>query len=165
MLLRVGDMAPAFAGKDQQGNLIQLSDFVGKKLALYFYPKDNTPGCTVQACNLRDNYHILQQAGYEIIGVSSDSGESHQKFITTYQLPFCLLADKDHVIQEKYGTWVQKSIFGKKYWGTARVTFLIDQQGRIERIIDQVTTANHAGMANFHFSSKCILSKVALYLS
>jgi peroxiredoxin Q/BCP len=143
MHLQVGDQAPAFVGKDQNGNTIKLTDFVGKKLVLYFYPKDNTPGCTAEASNLRDNFHALQKAGYEIVGVSSDSEQSHQKFIDQYKLPFRLIADQDHIIHEQYGTWIQKSMFGKKYWGTARTTFIIDEQGKIERIIDKVETSNH----------------------
>jgi len=143
MHLKVGDQAPAFIGKDQNGNTIQLSDFAGKKLVLYFYPKDNTPGCTAQARNLRDNYDALQQAGYEIIGVSSDSEQSHQGFIDEYKLPFRLIADQDHAIHEQYGTWVQKSMFGIKYWGTARTTFLIDEHGKIEQIIEKVKTGQH----------------------
>jgi len=143
MHLQVGDHAPTFTGKDQEGKTIQLADFAGKKLVLYFYPKDNTPGCTAQACNLRDHYQALQQAGYEVVGVSTDSEQSHQKFIANKQLPFRLIADKDHQIHEQYGTWVQKSMFGKKYWGTARVTFIIDEHGKIEQIIDQVKTGNH----------------------
>ncbi|MHB9148035.1 MAG: thioredoxin-dependent thiol peroxidase [Candidatus Amoebophilus sp.] len=143
MHLKVGDQAPAFIGKDQNGNTIQLSEFAGKKLVLYFYPKDNTPGCTAQACNLKDNYDALQQAGYEIIGVSSDNEQSHQEFIDQYKLPFRLIADQDHTIHEQYGTWIQKSIFGIKYWGTARITFLIDEQGKIEQIIEKVKTGEH----------------------
>lgn len=145
MHFNLGDSAPAFVGKDQHGKSIQLADFAGKKLALYFYPKDNTPGCTAQACNLRDNYHALQAAGYEIVGVSSDSEASHQKFIQQYNLPFRLIADTDHQIQEQYGVWVQKSMFGKKYWGTARITFVIDQKGKVERIIEEVKTGQHVG--------------------
>lgn len=143
MHLQAGDQAPNFVGKGQAGKTTKLADFAGKKLVLYFYPKDHTPGCTAQACNLRDNYQALQQAGYEVIGVSTDSEQSHQKFIAKQQLPFRLIADQDHKIHEQYGTWIQKSMFGKKYWGTARVTFVIDEQGKIERIIDQVKTSNH----------------------
>ncbi|ACE06358.1 hypothetical protein Aasi_1006 [Candidatus Amoebophilus asiaticus 5a2] len=143
MHLKVGDQAPTFIGKDQNGNTIQLSEFAGKKLVLYFYPKDNTPGCTAQACNLKDNYYALQQAGYEILGVSSDNEQSHQEFIDQYKLPFRLIADQDHTIHKQYGTWVQKSMFGKKYWGTARKTFLIDEHGKIEQIIEKVKTGEH----------------------
>jgi len=144
MPLAVNDPAPDFTGKDQNGQSIQRSDFAGKKLALYFYPKDNTPGCTAQACNLRDHHEALQQAGYEVVGISTDSVASHQRFIEKKQLPFRLIADEDHSIHEKYGTWVQKSMFGKKYWGTARMTFVIDEQGIIEKIIDRVKVFNHA---------------------
>jgi peroxiredoxin Q/BCP len=144
MHLKPGDQAPAFAGKDQHGQVIQLADFVGKKLALYFYPKDNTPGCTAEACDLRDNYHSLQAAGYEIVGVSSDSEASHQKFINQYNLPFRLIADTDHQIQEQYGVWIQKSFLGIKHWGTARTTFLIDEAGKIAKVIDEVKTGKHA---------------------
>lgn len=143
MSLQVNDPAPAFVGKDQDGNTIQLTDFAGKKLVLYFYPKDNTPGCTAQACNLRDNYAALQAAGYEIVGVSADSATSHRKFIESKKLPFRLIADEDRTIHELYGTWVRKSFLGKKYWGTARLTFIIDETGKIERIIDRVKTASH----------------------
>lgn len=144
MPLKINDPAPAFTGKDQDNKTIKLADFVGKKLVLYFYPKDNTPGCTAQACNLRDNYEALLQAGYEVVGVSTDSAASHKRFIENKQLPFRLIADEDHSIHEQYGTWVQKSMFGKKYWGTARLTFVIDEIGKIMKIIDRVTTASHA---------------------
>ncbi|OJW71391.1 MAG: peroxiredoxin [Candidatus Amoebophilus sp. 36-38] len=144
MHLQVGDPAPTFVGKDQNGRTIKLADFAGKKLILYFYPKDNTPGCTLEARNLRDNYEALRKAGYEVVGVSTDSEESHQQFITQHSLPFRLIADKDHQIHDMYGTWVEKSMFGKKYWGTARTTFVIDEKGKIEQIIDKVETDNHA---------------------
>ena len=143
MPLQVNDPAPAFVGKDQDNKTIQLADFAGKKLVLYFYPKDNTPGCTAQACNLRDNYELLQQAGYEIVGVSTDSAASHKRFVEKKQLPFRLIADEDCTIHEQYGTWVQKSFLGKQYWGTARLTFIIDEAGKIERIIDRVKTVSH----------------------
>lgn len=143
MSLAINDPAPDFVGKDQDDQPIKLTDFAGKKLVLYFYPKDNTPGCTAQACNLRDNYEALQQAGYEVVGVSTDSAASHKRFIEKKQLPFRLIADEDHTIHEKYGTWVQKSMFGKQYWGTARITFIIDEQGKIEKIIDRVKTLWH----------------------
>ncbi|MCU0318393.1 MAG: thioredoxin-dependent thiol peroxidase [Amoebophilaceae bacterium] len=143
MLLKVNDLAPAFIGKDQNGETVRLADFANRKLVLYFYPKDNTPGCTAQACNLRDNYTVLLQAGYEVVGVSTDSTASHRRFVVQKQLPFRLIADTDHTIHEQYGTWVQKSMFGKQYWGTARLTFVIDETGKIAKIIDRVHTASH----------------------
>lgn len=144
MALKVGQKAPDFKVNDQDGNKISLSDFKGKKVVLYFYPKDQTPGCTAEACNLRDNYKVLQKKGYEVLGVSTDSEKSHQKFIEKQDLPFRLLADVDKVIHTKYGTWVEKSMYGRKYMGTARVTFIIDEKGVIEEIIEKVDTKNHA---------------------
>ena len=143
MNLKVGDAAPDFSVNDQSGNPVKLSDLKGKKVVLYFYPKDNTPGCTAEACNLRDNYQALQKAGYEVLGVSSDNEKSHQKFIDKFELPFTLLADTEKEIHEKYGTWVEKSMYGRKYMGTARVTFLIDEQGKIKEIIEKVKTKDH----------------------
>ena len=143
MSLKVGDKAPEFAVNDQNGNLVKLSDFLGKKVVLYFYPKDNTPGCTAEACNLRDNHEALKKAGYEILGVSTDEEKSHQKFIKKFDLPFTLLADTEKDIHEKYGTWVEKSMYGRKYMGTARVTFLINEKGIIEEIIEKVKTNDH----------------------
>ncbi len=143
MKLKAGDIAPDFSVNDQNGNSIKLSDFIGKKVVLYFYPKDNTPGCTAEACNLRDNYKALQKAGYEILGVSKDGEKSHQKFIDKHELPFTLLADEEKEIHEKYDTWIEKSMYGRKYMGTARVTFLIDEKGKIEEIIEKVKTKDH----------------------
>ena len=143
MKLKVGDSAPEFSVNDQNGNLVKLSDFKGKKIVLYFYPKDNTPGCTAEACNLRDNYQALQEAGYEILGVSKDDEKSHQKFVDKSELPFTLLADIEKDIHEKYGTWIEKSMYGRKYMGTARVTFVIDEEGKIENIIEKVKTKHH----------------------
>jgi peroxiredoxin Q/BCP len=143
MKLQAGDLAPDFSVNDQHGKQIKLSDFKGKKVVLYFYPKDSTPGCTAEACNLRDNHHALQNAGYEVLGVSKDSEKSHQKFIDKYDLPFTLLADEEKEIHEKYDTWVEKSMYGRKYMGTARVTFLIDEEGKIEEIIEKVKTKDH----------------------
>ncbi|AFL85557.1 Peroxiredoxin [Belliella baltica DSM 15883] len=143
MSLEVGKLAPQFESKDQNGNVIKLSDFKGKKVVLYFYPKDNTPGCTAQACNLRDNYEALQKAGYVVLGVSSDSQKSHQKFIEKQELPFTLIADEDKSVHEAFGTWVEKSMYGRKYMGTARTTFIIDEEGKIEEIIDKVKTKEH----------------------
>jgi len=143
MSLQVGDQAPAFEGIDQDGQPIKLSDFKGKKLALYFYPKDNTPGCTAQACNLRDNYDALLNAGYAVVGISSDSAKKHQNFINKFDLPFPLIADEDKSIHEQFGTWVEKSMYGRTYMGTARTTFIIDENGKIEEIIAKVKTKDH----------------------
>jgi peroxiredoxin Q/BCP len=143
MSLKVGDSAPDFSVNDQNGSPVKLSDFKGRKVVLYFYPKDNTPGCTAESCNLRDNYQALQKAGYEVLGVSKDNEKSHQKFIDKFELPFTLLADVEKDIHEKYGTWVEKSMYGRKYMGTARMTFLIDAEGKIEEIIEKVKTKDH----------------------
>ena len=143
MSLEVGQTAPEFESKDQDGNPIKLADFRGKKVVLYFYPKDNTPGCTAQACNLRDNYESLQKAGYVVLGISSDAEKSHKKFIEKFELPFPLIADEDKSVHEKYGTWVEKNMYGRKYMGTARTTFIIDEKGVIEEIISKVKTKEH----------------------
>ena len=143
MALQVGDAAPRFAAKDQDGREVKLSDFEGKKVILYFYPKDDTPGCTAQACNLRDNYDALLNKGYVVLGVSVDTEKSHVKFIKKFDLPFPLLADTDHEIVEAYGVWVEKSMYGRTYMGTARTTFVIDEKGVIEEIIQKVDTKNH----------------------
>jgi peroxiredoxin Q/BCP len=144
MALTVGTKAPDFKTTDQDGNVVKLSDFKGKKVVLYFYPKDQTPGCTVEACNLRDNYKALQKAGYEILGISSDDEKSHRKFIEKEKLPFRLLADTDKSVHHQFGTWVEKSMYGRKYMGTARITFVIDEKGVITEVIEKVDTKNHA---------------------
>ncbi|MDX1630146.1 MAG: thioredoxin-dependent thiol peroxidase [Fulvivirga sp.] len=144
MSLNVGDQAPDFSVNDQDGNSVSLSDYKGKKVVLYFYPRDNTPGCTAEACNLRDHYATFQEKGYEILGVSTDDEKSHKKFIEKKDLPFKLLADTDKEIHEKYGTWVEKNMYGRKYMGTARKTFVIDEEGKIEDIIEKVKTKEHA---------------------
>lgn len=143
MKLEIGQKAPDFEVNDQDGNPVKLSDFKGQKVILYFYPKDNTPGCTAQSCNLRDNYTDLQKDGYVVLGVSTDSEKSHQKFIEKQSLPFSLLADVDKKIHEAYGTWVEKSMYGRKYMGTARNTFIIDENGVISNIIEKVKTKDH----------------------
>jgi peroxiredoxin Q/BCP len=144
MDLKAGDKAPDFIVKDQDGKEVRRSDFEGKKLVLYFYPNDMTPGCTAEACNLRDNYRPLLKAGYEILGISTNDEKSHRKFIQKEKLPFRLLADTDKVVHFKYGTWIEKSMYGRKYMGTARVTFLINEKGVIEEVIGKVDTRNHA---------------------
>jgi len=143
MALNIGDKAPEFTSKDQDGKEVKLSDFAGKKVVLYFYPKDMTQGCTIEACNLRDNYKVLQKQDYEVLGVSRDDEKMHRKFIEKENLPFRLLADTDLSVHHKYGTWVEKSMYGRKYMGTARVTFIIDN-GTITDIIGKVDTSNHA---------------------
>lgn len=138
--LKEGDKAPAFSAKDQNGKTIHLSDFSGKKLILFFYPKDNTPGCTAEACNFRDNYESLTSEGFEVVGVSVDGESSHLRFASKHNLPYTLLVDEDKKIVEAYQVWVEKSMFGKKYMGTARKTFIIDESGTIQHIIDKVKT-------------------------
>ncbi|WP_140937339.1 thioredoxin-dependent thiol peroxidase [Sphingobacterium lumbrici] len=140
--LQIGDKAPEITAKDQKGETVKLSDFNGKKVILYFYPKDNTPGCTTEACNYRDNYQSLVNDGIEVIGVSIDSEQSHQKFIAKFELPFTLLADEDQKIVNDYGVWVEKNMYGKKYMGTARTTFIIDENGIIQHIIKKVDNKN-----------------------
>ena len=141
--LKPGDIAPDFESKDQDGHTIKLSDYKGKKVVLYFYPKDNTPGCTAESCNLRDNYEALQAQGYEVLGVSGDGEKSHQKFIAKYELPFKLIADEDKSVHEAFGTWGEKKMYGKTYMGTLRTTFLIDEEGKIEEVIEKVKTKDH----------------------
>ena len=143
MALKIGNKAPDFESINQNGDKVKLSDFIGKKVVLYFYPKDNTPGCTAQACNLKDNYNTLQQNGYTILGISKDSPKSHQKFINKFDLPFDLIADENQNVHMKYGTWIEKSMYGKNYMGTARWTFLIDEKRNIENIIQKVKTKEH----------------------
>jgi len=143
MSLQIGDQAPDFEAPNQDGNTVKLSDFRGKKVVLYFYPKDNTSGCTAQACNLRDNYADLQKAGYEVIGISKDSVRSHKNFVGKQELPFTLISDEDTSINQAFGVWKEKSMYGKKYMGTARTTFLIDEEGKITDIIEKVKTKDH----------------------
>ncbi|TKB98901.1 thioredoxin-dependent thiol peroxidase [Pedobacter cryophilus] len=140
--LKEGDLAPSFTAKNQNGEFVSLSDFAGKKVILYFYPKDNTPGCTTEACDFRDNYQSLTSKGFEVIGVSTDDEKSHKKFEAKFELPFTLIADTEKEIVEKYGVWVEKSMYGKKYMGTDRKTFLIDETGKIITIINKVDTKN-----------------------
>jgi len=144
MSLQIGSPAPAFSANNQNGELKTLANYSGKKLVLYFYPKDDTPGCTAEACSLRDNYEALLAHGYAILGVSPDKEAKHQKFIEKYNLPFDLLADTDNAVALAYGVWVEKSMYGRKYMGIARTTFVIDEKGNLSEIIDKVDTKNHA---------------------
>ncbi|KAA9327734.1 thioredoxin-dependent thiol peroxidase [Hymenobacter busanensis] len=144
MTLQPGDAAPAFEALDQHGNAIRLADLRGQRVALYFYPKDDTPGCTAQACSLRDNEAQLKAAGVTVLGVSTDDVASHQRFAQKYELPFSLLADPDRKLVEAYDVWQEKKNYGKTYWGTVRTTFLIDAEGKIERIIRRPDTKEHA---------------------
>jgi len=141
--LHEGQQAPAFTGKDQDGNTVSLHDFKGKKVVLYFYPKDDTPGCTAQACNLRDNYTALIKSGFVVIGISADDVKSHKKFEKKFGLPFPLIADEDQSIVNDYSVWGEKQMFGKKYMGIIRTTFLIDENGVIKKIINKPDTENH----------------------
>ena len=145
-MLNVGDKVPDLLGTDENGKEIRLSDFPGKKVALYFYPKDMTSGCTAQACSLRDGYGELLAAGYQVVGVSVDSAESHRKFIAKNNLPFPLISDTDHHLVEEFGVWGEKSMYGRKYMGTFRTTFIIGIDGHIERVIGpkEVKTKVHA---------------------
>ena len=144
--MNIGDKAPDFTLQDKDGKSVSLSDYKGKKVILYFYPKDNTSGCTAQACSLRDNYSELRKAGYEVIGVSVDDEKSHQKFIAKNELPFTLIADTDKRLVEEFGVWGEKKLYGRAYMGTFRTTFLINEEGIIERIIGpkEVKTKEHA---------------------
>ncbi|MCY1544895.1 putative peroxiredoxin bcp [compost metagenome] len=142
MELKSGDKAPLFTSTDQQGNPISLAQFKGKKVILYFYPKDSTPGCTAEACNFRDNYQTLVQQGFEVLGVSVDDEKSHQKFAGKYDLPFTLVADTRHDIVKAYGVWGEKNMYGRKYMGINRTTFVVDENGNIEHIITKVDTEN-----------------------
>ena len=141
--LKVGDKATLFKGINQDGKEISLSDFSGKKLILYFYPKDNTPGCTAESCNLNDNYDAWLAKGFEVVGVSPDSVQSHQKFQSKFGLKFNLIADTEKEILQAYGAWGEKSMYGKKYMGVLRTTFLIDENGVIQGIFEKVQTKDH----------------------
>ncbi len=144
MALQIGDKVPEILGKDQNGAEIKASTFAGKKVALYFYPKDNTSGCTAQACDLRDHYTELQAAGYEVIGVSKDSEKSHLKFIEKNELPFTLIADTELELNQEFGVWREKKMCGKVSMGTVRTTFIINEEGVVERVIEKVKTKEHA---------------------
>jgi peroxiredoxin Q/BCP len=141
--LKEGDKAPDFSALNEKGETVNLSDFAGKKLILYFYPKDNTPTCTTEACNLRDNFEALQEKGFALLGVSPDSQRKHQNFIKKFELPFSLLADTDTKVIQDYGVWGEKQMFGKKYMGVFRTTFVIDEAGKIEKVFTKVKSAEH----------------------
>ena len=141
--LKIGDKAPNFEGKDNQGNTVKLSDYRGKKLVLFFYPKASTPGCTAEACNLRDNYDVLKEKGYKLLGVSADSAKRQQNFIDKNKLPFPLLADEDKTVINAFGVWGPKKFMGRTFNGIHRITFVIDENGFIEDIITKVKTKEH----------------------
>jgi peroxiredoxin Q/BCP len=141
--LREGEKAPAFKGKDQNGDTVSLGDFKGKKVVLYFYPEDDTPTCTVQACNLRDNFSLLKKEGFVVLGVSPDEPKKHKKFEAKYNLPFTLIADPDHTIIDKYGVWGLKKLYGREYMGLHRTTFLIDEKGVIKKIFLKPKSKQH----------------------
>ncbi len=142
--LKVGDKAPDFTGKDQDGNPVSSSQFKGKKWIVFFYPKADTPGCTAEACNLRDNYEILKKEGYELLGVSADSEKRQKKFTEKYQFPFPLLADEDKKVIQAFGVWGPKKFMGREFEGIHRITFIIDENGSISKVIDKVKTKDHA---------------------
>ena len=142
-MLKEGQKAPDFNLDAHDGEKVSLKDLKGKTVVLYFYPKDMTPGCTAEACDLRDNYRVLQKQGFEVLGISTDDEKMHRKFIEKEKLPFRLLADTDKSVHEKYGTWIEKSMYGRKYMGTARITFIIDGNGIIQEVISKVDTKNH----------------------
>jgi len=143
MKLEIGQKAPAFTGLDQDNKSIALDDFAGNKLIIYFYPKDNTPGCTAESCDLRDNYQMWLGMGYKVIGISPDSQQSHRKFITKYELPFPLIADTEKIIIKNFGAWGSKKLYGREYEGLLRATFVIDENGMIEHIFTKVKTKEH----------------------
>ena len=143
-MLKIGDKMPHFEVVDQDGKIVTSNDLLGRKTIIYFYPKDNTSGCTAEACNLRDNYEALIAKGYNVVGVSKDSAASHRKFINKYELPFTLLADTTTDMQQTFGVWAEKSLYGRKYMGTLRQTFIFNEQGILTEIIEKVDTKNHA---------------------
>ncbi|AIZ42582.1 MULTISPECIES: thioredoxin-dependent thiol peroxidase [Cellulophaga] len=142
--LKIGDKVPSFSVNDQDGNTINLSDYLGKKLIVFFYPKASTPGCTAEACNLRDNYAALQSQGYELLGVSADSEKRQANFKNKYEFPFPLLADEDHTVINAFGVWGPKKFMGKTYDGIHRMTFVVDEKGVVSNVIEKVKTKDHA---------------------
>ena len=146
-MLKIGDKMPHFEVMDQSGNMVSSESFIGKKTIIYFYPKDNTSGCTAEACNLRDNYDALVAAGYNVVGVSKDSAASHTKFIEKHSLPFTLLADTTTQMQQEFGVWAEKKLYGRTYMGTLRMTFIFNEEGILEKVIEKVDTKNHAAQS------------------
>ena len=142
--LKAGDKAPPFAGNDQNGKKISLSDYKGRRVILYFYPQDDTPTCTIEACNLRDNYSLLKKQGFVILGISPDNEKSHKKFASKFELPFTLIADPEHIIIDKYGVWGEKQLFGREYMGVIRTTFLVDEHGMIRKIFEKPKSSSHS---------------------
>jgi thioredoxin-dependent peroxiredoxin len=151
--LKVGDIAPAFAVPNENGDIVKLSDFKGKKLTIFFYPADNTPTCTIEACNLRDNYSELKAQGIEVVGVSPDTSKKHQNFIKKFSFPYSLLADTDRAMVNAYGVWGNKKFMGREFDGVHRTTFLINEKGIIEQIIDTVKAKNHAAQILKNFTN------------
>ena len=143
-MIKEGDAAPDFEARDAEGNAVRLSDLRGRKVVLYFYPKDDTPGCTKQACSIRDSYSEFEERGIKVLGVSLDDQASHRKFADKYELPFTLLADTDHAVADAFGVYGEKEFMGKKYLGVDRKTFLIDEQGRVKKVFDKVNVDEHA---------------------
>jgi peroxiredoxin Q/BCP len=152
-MLKAGDHVPDFSTKDASGNPVKLSDFKGQKVVIYFYPKDDTPGCTKEACSFRDNHDTYEQAGIKVLGVSLDNEESHQAFASKYSLPFTLLADTDHSVSDAFGVYGEQSWGDKKFMGVARKTFLIDEQGKVKKVFDKVNVEAHADEVMEAFNS------------
>ena len=144
MSIKIGDNAPNFSLKDHNGNAVSLDSFLGKKVILFFYPKDDTPGCTVEACNFRDDFEIYEEKNAVLLGISKDGEESHRKFISKFNLPFSLLCDEDHAVAEEYGAWGEKSMYGRKYMGIIRSTIVVDTEGKVEQLFEKVKPKDHS---------------------
>ena len=144
MNFKVGDKAPNFSLRDQNGNSVSLDSFLGKKVIVFFYPKDDTPGCTVEACNFRDDYEMYEEKNAVLLGISKDGEDSHKKFISKFDLPFRLLCDEDHTVAEAYGAWGEKSMYGRKYMGITRTTVVVDADGKVEQVFEKVKPKDHS---------------------
>jgi len=144
MNLKVGDKAPGFSLRDQNGNSVSLDGYLGKKVIVFFYPKDDTPGCTVEVCNFRDDFELYEEKNAVLLGISKDGEESHKKFISKFNLPFTLLCDEDHAVAEAYGAWGEKSMYGRKYMGIVRTTVVVDAEGNVEQIYEKVKPKDHS---------------------